>query len=62
MVYSAKNYLITSETLRFCLNLGLVVENLHWALEYQRGKPLAPFIEQSITDLILSFLKIFSYK
>ena len=47
MVFEAKNYLITSETLRFNLQIGLVVSELHWALEYQRSKPLLNFIELS---------------
>lgn len=47
MVYNATNYLITSESLKFCLNLGLHVTAMHWCVEYQRGRPLAPFIKQS---------------
>ena len=47
MVYNAKNYLITSESLKFCINLGLIVSDMHWAIEYQRGKPLASFIKSS---------------
>ena len=47
MVFHSKDYLITSETLKFCLTLGLQVTKLHWCIEYQRGRPLAPFIEQS---------------
>ena len=48
MVFEAKNYLITSETLQFSLQIGLVVSEVHWALEYQRSKPLFNFIELSV--------------
>ena len=47
LVYEAKNYLITSETLKHSLKIGLTVSELHWAVEYQRAKPLLKFIELS---------------
>ena len=47
LVFEAKNYLMTSETLRHSLEIGLIVSDIHWAVEYQRSKPLLKFIELS---------------
>ena len=47
MVFEAENYLITSETLRHSMKIGLVVQKIHWAIEYQRSKPLFKFIQLS---------------
>ena len=45
LVYDAKYYLLTSDFLQFYLQLGLKVEKIHYCVEYQRSKPLAPFIK-----------------
>ena len=47
MVFEAENYLITSETLRHSLEIGMIVSKIHYAIEYQRAQPLKKFIELS---------------
>ena len=47
LVYESRNYLITSEMLRYYLQIGLVVKNIHDCVEYQRSKPLRKFIDLS---------------
>lgn len=47
VVYEAKNYLITTDMLKYYLELGLQVTNIHYCIEYQRAQPLKKFIELS---------------
>jgi len=47
LVYEAKNYLLTSEMLRFYLSIGMTVKTIHYCVEYQRSQPLKKFIELS---------------
>ena len=48
LVYNASNYLLTSDTLIFYLDLGMEVKTIHYCIEYQRSKPLKPFIDLSM--------------
>lgn len=45
LVYSADNYLITSDMLKYYLDLGLQVSKVHYCIEYQKHKPLKKFVE-----------------
>ena len=45
VVYAVKNYLITSEMLKYYINLGVEVTKLHSCIEFQRSKPLKKFID-----------------
>lgn len=59
LVYDAKNYLVTSETLNYYLHLGMTVTTIHYCVEYQRSKPLKQFIDLSrkfIIIMLLSFV------
>ena len=48
LVFEAKEYLLTSETLKLYLELGLQVTKIHSCIEYQRSKPLDDFINTSL--------------
>ena len=47
LVFEAKKYLITSETLRLYLSIGIIVTKIHSCIEYQKSRPLEPFIAKS---------------
>ena len=49
LVYNAKQYLITSDMLKYYLELGMTVSCVHYCVEFQRSKPLNKFIELSKT-------------
>ena len=56
LVYNAEHYLLTSEMLRYYLDLGMEVVNIHYCIEYQRSQPLRKFIELSNNVPIFSNL------
>ena len=47
LVFEAKEYLLTSETLRLYLSIGMTVSKIHSCIEYQKSHPLEPFIAKS---------------
>ena len=47
LVFEAEKYLVTSETLRLYLSIGMIVTKLHSCIEYQKSRPLEPFIAKS---------------
>ena len=52
LVYEATNYLLTTNMLKFYLDLGVYVGKIHYCIEYQRSQPLKPFIEHSMNHLL----------
>ena len=57
LVFDAKEYYLTSETLKLYLKLGMKVTKIHSCIEYQRAKPLDNFINKSLYFLLLRFTK-----
>ena len=53
LVFDAKEYLVTSETLKLYIKLGMIVKKIHSCIEFQRSKPLDGFIKKSIYFLLI---------
>ena len=53
LVFEAEKYLVTSETLKFYIELGLIVTKVHSCIEFQRARPLDKFITKGMRNFYL---------
>ena len=44
--FNAEQILITTETARFYFDIGMEISNLTWALEFEKDRPFADFVNQ----------------
>ena len=49
LVFNAKQYMMTTEMAAFYIEIGCKLTNLTWAIEYQKDRPLKPFVDK-VTD------------
>ena len=46
LVFNAEQYMMTTELAAFYLEIGCELSNLTWAIEYQKDRPLKPFVDK----------------
>ena len=53
LVYEANDYLCTTDMLKFFLQLGMIVTDIKYCIEYQKCKPLEKFVNLGWNRIIL---------
>ena len=48
--FHAKQILLTTETARFYSEIGIEISNLTWAVEFEKDKPFAEFVQQKTDE------------
>ena len=52
LTWNAKGFIACTPLLRFYLELGMKLENVRWALQYERGAPFAGFVKRMVEERI----------
>ena len=52
LTWNSKGFIGCTPLLRFYLDLGMILSNIQWAIQYQRGAPFAEFVSSLVNERI----------